>query len=1320
MADRYWVGGTASWDGTAGTKWATTSGGAGGASVPTTADAVFFSALSTGTCTIATGNTGALSINCTGFTGTITGTADITVAGSVTLVAGMAYTHTGTVTLTGTGTLTTAAKTFSGVTVDGSGITVTLGGALNMGNRNLTITQGTFVTANFQVIADDLISNNSNVRTITLGSSQLSLSGTNGINFANSTNLTFNANTSVINIFGTNASFSGGGNTFYNAVFNGAFNGSRSITDANTFNNLTIQSTAFGLVQLVLFANQTVNGTFSCTGFSATQRYFFRSNTPGTARTITAAAASISDCDFRDITIAGAAAPVSTTRGGDCGGNSGITFPAAKTVYKISGGPSDWNYPASWALSSGGTGSNANFPLAQDTAIIDNNSTSTVTIQEYNIGALNCSSRSVALTLNYTSSALWYGSHTFSSSITVSGTETQTFFGRGTMVFTSAGRTLTFQFQINGAGGTFQLGDAMNTGTASITVVRGTFNTANFALTAGSLLSTNTTVRTITLGSSTVTLSGNVDFTDPTNLTFNGGTSQINLSAAGSQVLGGSQTFYNVSFTSTAVGTRLITGANTFNNLTLTASGTGLTQLQISGDQTVNGTFTCTGSSAIARGFIRSNTVGSTRTLTCAAGSITNCDFRDITIAGAVAPISVTGGGDCGGNSGITFPAAKTVYWNLAGTQNWNATGWATTSAGTPNVNNFPLAQDTATFTNSGAAGTVAFGLIYNAGTIDASARTSAMTLNHNIAFSIHGSYILGSGVTVSGTTGQSFSGAGTQTFTSAGKTITFPITVDKFAGAFELGDAFTASNTITHTRGTLDGKIYNLTCTTFNSSNSNARTISMGSGLWTLTATGTIWNTATTTNLTFNKDTANILLSNTTTTARAFNGGGLSYNKLTIGGATGISVTALSGASSFTELASIKTVAHTVRLASNLGTIDTWSITGTVGNVVTVESNTAGTRRTFNLTNVTAGINYLSVKDIGVNQASRFYVGVNSTDGGNNSNVIFTAAPPVTQTLTPALFTNTNTFYLTTITQTGPPQSLLPDLYINPNTIYAATLTASNELAPARYDNTNVFYAPTVTQAGALQTLAPALYINPNTIYAATVTGNNTLTPARYNNTNVFYSAVVSQAGAPQTLTPALYTNPNTFYAATVTASNTLAPARYNNTNVFYSASISRGAVTLTPARYNNTNVFYSASISRGAVTIAPNRYNNVNVIFAANVLAVNTVTPARYNNSNVFYSAVIVQTDPKIEPPLTVNANIFFGAYLISFPPANFKPPWSRQPMPPPEEQPREAFQVTQTPREPLVVTENPRQSFQESSTPRQSFQESSTPRQSFNFSA
>jgi hypothetical protein len=57
MADRYWVGGTANWDGTSGTKWSATSGGAGGASVPTSADDVFFDATSSGPCTISTGNT---------------------------------------------------------------------------------------------------------------------------------------------------------------------------------------------------------------------------------------------------------------------------------------------------------------------------------------------------------------------------------------------------------------------------------------------------------------------------------------------------------------------------------------------------------------------------------------------------------------------------------------------------------------------------------------------------------------------------------------------------------------------------------------------------------------------------------------------------------------------------------------------------------------------------------------------------------------------------------------------------------------------------------------------------------------------------------------------------------------------------------------------------------------------------------------------------------------------------------------------------------------------------------------------------------------
>ena len=69
MADRYWVGGTDTWDATAGTKWATTSGGAGGAAVPTAADDVFIDANSgvgTLTVTATTGVAVCRSLDCTG------------------------------------------------------------------------------------------------------------------------------------------------------------------------------------------------------------------------------------------------------------------------------------------------------------------------------------------------------------------------------------------------------------------------------------------------------------------------------------------------------------------------------------------------------------------------------------------------------------------------------------------------------------------------------------------------------------------------------------------------------------------------------------------------------------------------------------------------------------------------------------------------------------------------------------------------------------------------------------------------------------------------------------------------------------------------------------------------------------------------------------------------------------------------------------------------------------------------------------------------------------------------------------------------------
>lgn len=487
MADRYWVGGTASWDGTVGTKWAATSGGAGGASVPTSADAVFFDAASgVSTVTIAAGNTGAASINCTGFTGTIAGSGAISVAGSVTLVSAMTYTHTGTMTFSGTGTLTTAGKTFSAVVVNGAGITLTLGDALNISSRTLAVTQGTFTTSGFAVTCGSFSSSGALTRVINLGSSTVTISGSAGLVFA-STGLTFNGASSPISLTNTSVQvFSGAGFTYGTVTFAAMGSGSRSISGANTFASLTIAPpSSDGVIVTTIGANQTVTGTLNCNVTNRGRRNSLRSDVQATPRTLTVATLTANNCDWRDIALAGAAAPAAPTGAGDCGGNSGITFAAPRLVYRV-GTSSFWFSVNSWALTSGGTGDT--FPLAQDTAVFDVNSGNSIQFLNsgYSVGTLDASARTTPLTINHDATFNFYGSYILGSGVTVSGTSTQNFFGRGTADFTSAGKTITFGITQNAPGGTLRLTGAVTTSLSAFSyfqLERGTLDLNNFTLT---------------------------------------------------------------------------------------------------------------------------------------------------------------------------------------------------------------------------------------------------------------------------------------------------------------------------------------------------------------------------------------------------------------------------------------------------------------------------------------------------------------------------------------------------------------------------------------------------------------------------------------------------------------------------------------------------------------------------------------------------------------------------------------------------------------------------------------------------------------------
>jgi hypothetical protein len=603
------------------------------------------------------------------------------------------------------------------------------------------------------------------------------------------------------------------------------------------------------------------------------------------------------------------------------------------------------------------------------------------------------SARTSALTFSSQAFFSVHGNWTFGSGITITGSFAVSFQGRNTQVITSAGKTFSAPFTVNSFGGTVELADALNTSTSSIAVTNGTFITNGYNVTAFALSSSASNVREIRLGASTVTLSGDVTFTTSTNLTFDAGTSSIVQTATGPNFNGGGQTFYDVSLTSTAAGTHTINQSNTFNSLSITApSSAGLRQVALTADQTITGTLTAAGATAVRRIMLRSSAVGTTRTLTVSTLSADDCDFRDITIAGTAAGGSPTRAGDCGGNSGVTFPAPKTVYWNLAGTQNWFSDGWATTSGGVPATNNFPLAQDTAVFDDTGSAGTVGLGTC-NIGTIDMSARTTAMTIGTNGAPFVYGNLTIGSNVTIASTSnGITFSGRSTQTITSNGVSSARPITIDCGPGTVQLADALelTSARTLSQSSGTFDAVSYNVTAGKYNAS--GTPTVKMGSGTWTFSGTGAVWGFGNTTYILY-KGTADILLTDTTTAARSFAGGNNSYNKLTIGGATGTSTLTISGNNQFTELASTKTVAHTIAFATTVQTFGKWSVTGTSGNVVTL----TGTSTAHVLAgSCTDGIDYLAMGSIGFSIASpaEFYAGANSTG---------TAAAPVYRTAKPA-----------------------------------------------------------------------------------------------------------------------------------------------------------------------------------------------------------------------------------------------------------------------------------------------------------------------------
>jgi len=338
-----------------------------------------------------------------------------------------------------------------------------------------------------------------------------------------------------------------------------------------------------------------------------------------------------------------------------------------------------------------------------------------------------------------------------------------------------------------------------------------------------------------------------------------------------------------------------------------------------------------------------------------------------ITPPGATS-LQITGGGGSYNWSAIiaTFaPDTSPRYW-VGGTGNWDAsttTNWSASSGGSGGATVPDNGTEAVYFNGSSGSGTTT--ITAQAYGIDIDFTGFTGTLAGSSALAISGSLTLASGMT------NSYTGAITFNSTSAGETITTAtkslasdITFNGVGGAWTLQDALTTTGAVTLTNGTLITGNSNHSLASLASSNSNTRTLTLGTGTITLTGTGTVWNLATTTNLTFSGASATVKLTNASSSAKTFSGGSKTYGNLWITGA-GTGAYTIVGSNTFTDF-KVDTPPHTVNFtAGSTQTLTTFTVNGTAGNLMTLQSTSAGSAwYLVQATPSTITCDYLSLQD--------------------------------------------------------------------------------------------------------------------------------------------------------------------------------------------------------------------------------------------------------------------------------------------------------------------------------------------------------------------
>lgn len=327
MSARFWVGGAGSWNNTLTTNWSATSGGAGGASAPTSSDDATFDASSGGgTVTLTSTSPTVKTLTMTNAATMTLAGGDLDVRGNVALGANVTYSATGKLTIGGDSTFTSSGKAWNSTVGISFGHTTTLADDFGSSTTDINSTAGSLDGNGHNVT---LASLNNNGGPVILGSGTWTITGS-GATAWKCTGGTVTANTSTIKFTdstNTDLTFVGAGLTYKNIWFaRGASTGANIITGANTFADLKDTGSVAHNLTLPASATTTV-ATFTVSG-SIGQRITVQSSSAGVAATLSKSGGTVS-VDYltiKDSTATGGAAWRAGQHSINSGNNTGWFF----------------------------------------------------------------------------------------------------------------------------------------------------------------------------------------------------------------------------------------------------------------------------------------------------------------------------------------------------------------------------------------------------------------------------------------------------------------------------------------------------------------------------------------------------------------------------------------------------------------------------------------------------------------------------------------------------------------------------------------------------------------------------------------------------------------------------------------------------------------------------------------------------------------------------------------------------------------------------------------------------------------------------------